>query len=135
MVFGNYFTDGILVKARQLTDIDDTLDDDTFKVLGETAGQEVDTWLAPWAESLPFLEGSDFFIQVQNAIIYKVAALWKAKKKDKDLATFWNGQFKDTMGLIVEKLKRQPSTTNRSKRVSVPTEHATKLLFSQTKKF
>lgn len=135
MTFGQYFTPDILSKARLLTDIDDTLDDDTFKVLGETVGQDVDTLLAPWADSLPFLAGSDFFIQVQNAIIYGVASLWKAKKKDKDLAVFWEKKFDKTMNLIVEKLKKQPSTTNRSKRVSVPTEHATKLLFSQTKKF
>lgn len=135
MAFGDYFTTSILTKARTITDIDDTLDDATFKVLGETAGQEADTWLSPYADSLPFLPGSDFFVQVQNAIIYKVAALWKAKKKDKDLATFWDGQFKTTMNLIVEKLKKQPSTTNRSKRVSVVTEHTTKQLFAQSKKF
>ena len=135
MTFGQYFTKNILTKARTITDIDDTLDDVTFNVLGETAGQAADTILAPWADSLPFLAGSDFFVQVQNAIIYKVASLWKAKKKDKDLAVFWRSEFDSTMAQIIEKLKKQPSTTNRSKRVSVPTEHATKLLFSQTKKF
>ena len=62
MVFGDYFTPAILVKSRDLTDIDDTLDDRTFKTMGETVGQDVDTWLAPWADSLPFTADLDLLL-------------------------------------------------------------------------
>jgi hypothetical protein len=114
-------------------DIDDTLDDDTLNLFGTSANQDIDTKLAPWAEVLPLTD--DKLTLAKNASIYFVASLWKAKKENKELAEFYMKQYTSTIDGLIEQLKKQPSTTNRTKRVSVSQDYQTRLLFSQTRKF
>lgn len=133
MAFGTYFTTKRLNSLKEIVDIDDTLDDDTLKLFGNTANQDIDTQLAPFADSLPLT--GDLLTQAENASIYFVASLWKAKKENEALAKFYKEQYQSTIDNLITKLKSQPSTTNRTKRVSVAQDYSTRLLFSQTKKF
>jgi hypothetical protein len=133
MAFGTYFTKSSLNSLKEVVDIDDTLDDDTLNLFGTRANQRIDTKLAPWADSLPLT--GDFLEVAKNASVFFVASLWKAKKENQDLAKFYMTQFDETIDNLIEQLKKQPSTSNRTKRVSVGQDYSTRLLFSQTKKY
>jgi len=128
MAFGDYVK---LEDLRKIVDIDDTIDDPELQLLIDTANQDTDTWLFPFAEELPLT--GDLATQATNAANYRAAALWKARKQNEVLAKFYNEQFEKIIKLIIERLKATPTT--RTKRVSRETDYKTRRLFSQTKRF
>jgi len=128
MAFGSY---GKLEDLRKIIDITDSIDDPDLKLVITTANQDTDTYLFPFAESLPLT--GDLALQAANAANYRAASLWKARKQNEALAKYYNEQFKDIMARIIDRLKNTP--TNRTKRVQATTDYKTRLLFSQTKRF
>ena len=128
MVFGTYVK---LEEFRKIVDIDDTIDDPELQLIIDTANQDVDTWLFPFADELPLT--GDLAIQATNAANYRAASLWKAKKHNEPLAKYYNENFANIIKLVIERLKATPTT--RTKRVGVQTDYKTRLLFSQTKRF
>lgn len=128
MAFGAYFK---LKEARDVLDIQDTVDDPELTVYGLDGNQQVDVMLDDFAEILP-LTGDDAAFATK-AVNYWVASRYKAKRKNFDAANYYKDAFELEIGRLQNKFKKTPTTKH--KRVSVKTSHTTVPLFVQTKKF
>jgi hypothetical protein len=131
--FTNYFTSPtILGECKNLLDITDQVDDVLLlNTLGPAADTDITAKLYPFSDSLPLT--GDYLTMAQNSSIYKVAALYKARKNNKELADFYNGQFKATIENLITSLKANLNT--RTKRVQVSTDYKTIRTYSQIRKW
>ena len=127
-ILSSYFS---VKDLRNIVDITDTLDDVELGLLGSTANTEVTTLLYPFSAQMPLT--GDYLTMAQNATLYRVAALWKAKKNNKELADFYNSQFKSTIAGLIESLKANRNV--RTQRVSVQQNYSAHLTYAQLRKF
>lgn len=128
MVFGKYFK---IKEARDVLDIQDTVDDPELTVYGLDGNQQVDIMLDDFADTLPLTD--DDFALATAAVNYWVASRYKAKRKNFDAANYYKDAFEIEIDRLKNKFKKTP--TEHHKRVSVKSEHVTVPLFVQTKKF
>lgn len=122
---------------RRIVDIPDALDDPELKDLGVLASGDVDTALFPFigddsTGTITVLEGDNLTL-AENATAYKTASLWKAKKQNDKLASYYEKLYQSSLEQLITKLRSRRSS--RTKRVSVSTDYVARPLFSQTKKF
>lgn len=116
---------------RNIVEIEDSLDDPVLKSFGKMADDDIDAELFKVAGALP-LTGENL-TKAKSLALYKVAALWKAKKENMDVATFYENQYKSGIKSLIEAVSKQ--YTARTKRVSESTSYVTELTNSQTRKF
>lgn len=128
MAFGSYFK---IKEARDVLDIQDTVDDPELTVYGIDGNQQVDLMLDDFADTLPLTD--DNAKLATSAVNYWVASRYKAKRKNFDAANYYKDAFVIEIDRLKNKFKKQPSEHH--KRVSVKTEHTITPLFVQTKKF
>ena len=127
-ILAKYF---VLKDLRNIVDIPDTIDDVDLQILGNTVDGNITTKLYPFSAQMP-LQG-DYLTMAQNASLLGVAALWKAKKENKELAAFYQKNYENAMNDLITSLKANRNV--RSKRVSVATPYRTHLTYAQLRKF
>lgn len=116
---------------RNIIDVEDALDDPVLKSFGKMADDDIDAEMSTVAGALPLT--GDNLTKAKSLALFKAASLWKGKKDNKDLAVFYDNQYKAGIKALKEAIAKQ--YTSRTKRVSVSTDYVTELTNSQTRKF
>lgn len=131
--FQNFITSPtVLSQLKEVLDILDTVDDDfLLNVAGPQASSDLIAAIYPFSNALP-LDG-DYLTMATSAAIFETASLYKAKKNNKDMATYYYSLYKDQREKLIGSLKANRNT--RTQRVSVSSDYQTQRTYAQLRKW
>lgn len=119
------------INFKSISGITDDQDDATVNLLGHSADSEIDTALAPFANSVPLVDRN--LRTAESSALYYALSKWYAENSNAEKATFYDTQYTNEIEKLEAKLKSD--NTGRTRRVARSLDYDTEtLLHSQTVK-